>query len=100
MKKIILSKEIGTNVVTRNILDRFFSKLERYKSKEIVVDFSDIVFISRSSADEFIKLKNSTRKKIKEINQSENIKQMFEVVTNKIDAKQDNQPIPVRICTI
>lgn len=101
MKRVVLSKEIGTNVITRNTLDRFFSKIKKYKSKEIVIDFSNINFISRSGADEYLKLKNSVRKKIKEVNQSEDVKAMFGVVSNKSrDIRVYNELPPVRISTI
>jgi len=101
MKKIILSKEIGTNVVTRTSLDTLFSKLKKYKSKEIVVDFSKITFISRSGADEYIKLKKSIRKNIKEVNQSEEVKSMFAVISGAGSTVEVySQLPPVRINTI
>ena len=101
MKKIILSKEIGTNVVTRTSLDTLFSKLKKYKSKEIVVDFSKITFISRSGADEYIKLKKSIRKNIKEVNQSEEVKSMFAVISSSASSMEVySQLPPVRINTI
>lgn len=82
MKKIELFKELGSNVVTRNSLDSLFSKIKKYKSKEIVVDFNKVDFISRSGADEFLKLKSSTKKIIKEINMSDEVRDMFKVVTS------------------
>ena len=81
MKKIKLIRELGSNIVTRNSLDSLFSKIKKYKSKEIEIDFDKIDFISRSSADEYLKLKDVTRKIIKEVNMTDKVKDMFNVVT-------------------
>ena len=89
MKKIILVKELGSNIVTRHSLASLFSKIKKYKSKEIVVDFDKIDFISRSSADEYLKLKNSTKGIIKEINMSDEVRDMFNVVTYPNQIKVD-----------
>ena len=100
MKEIILAKEIGSNLITRHSLDRLFSKLKKYKSKELIIDFDNIKFVSRSGADEYIKLKNIIRKNIKEINQSDDVKKMFEIVSNTKDIRMYDKMMPVRISVI
>ena len=89
MKQIVLVKEIGSNLVTRNILASLFTKINKFKEKDILIDFKNIKFISRSGTDEYIKFKDSTKKKIKEINQSEEIKKMFQIVYKNKDNKVD-----------
>ena len=51
--------------------------------------FDKIDFISRSSADEYLKLKNSTKRIIKEINMSDEVRDMFNVVTYPNQIKVD-----------
>ncbi len=87
MKQIELFRELGSNVVTRHSLDTLFSKIKKYKSKELVVDFNKVNFVSRSGADEYLKLKNSTEKVITEINMSDEVKDMFKVVTSPNQVK-------------
>ena len=87
MKKIKLIRELGSNIVTRNSLDSLFSKIKKYKSKEIEIDFDKIDFISRSSADEYLKLKDVTRKIITEVNMTDEVKDMFNVVTSPSQVK-------------
>ena len=100
MKKIILSKEISTNLVTRDILDRFFSKLNKYKDTTINVDFQGITFVSRSGADEYLKLKSNSKKKLKEINQLPDVKKMFELVAKNKHSKVEERLDPVPVCVI
>ena len=87
MKQIKLVNIFGSNIVTRNSLDSLFSKIKKYKSKEIEIDFDKIDFISRSSADEYLKLKDVTRKIIKEVNMTDKVKDMFNVVTSPSQVK-------------
>lgn len=77
MKKVLLSKVFGNNIFTRSSMAHFFEKL---KSSEIELDFSGVDFISRSCADEYIKKKNASKKEIIEVNMSDNISSMFDVV--------------------
>ena len=46
-----------------------------------MIDFSGVNFISRSCADEYLKQKKSTYKKITEINKNINIERMFKIVS-------------------
>ena len=87
MKQIVLSKEIGSNLVTRSSLDSLFTKINKFKERDVIVNFKDIEFISRSGADEYIKFRDSTKKKITEINQSREIKKMFQMVYKTKDKK-------------
>lgn len=81
-KKIQLTKlHESTNVLTRKTISDLFSKINKFKDNKIVIDFKDIKFISRSCADEYVKQKNMSKKKITELNQSKDIKKMFSIVT-------------------
>ena len=95
MKKIQLVRELGSNVVTRHSLDRLFSKIRKYKSKELLVDFNKVDFVSRSGADEYLKLKNSTNKVITEANMSDEVRDMFEVVASPDQIKFNMTPVKI-----
>jgi len=83
--KIILSKsdKFGNQIVTRNSMKFFLDKLSSASSKEIVLDFKDISFISRSCADEYIKWKIvfSAKKRITEVNMNNEVRMMFKLVS-------------------
>ena len=82
-KKFLLSDEFGSNIFTRNTISSFFEKINRSNNKEIKLDFSSIDFISRSCADEYLKKKQVSKKKIIEVNMSEEICSMFKAVQNQ-----------------
>ena len=82
MARIKLYSEMSSNLITRNSLKAVFSKINKIKEKKIIVDFENIEFVSRSCADEYLKQKAKSDKKIAEVNQSSDIKKMFEFVKN------------------
>ena len=83
-KTILLHKEIGNNIFTRDILSRFFEKINHSRENEIVIDFRKVVFISRSCADEYLKLKKRSEKVIVERNIPNEVKSMFKLVQNQL----------------
>mgnify|MGYP001561329916 CR=1 FL=1 len=89
IQKIKLSDYFGKMIITRNAVADFFSFLSQLSEKEIILDFKEIEFISRSCADEYIKRKLMSNKQIKEINISHNIYSMFLLVVkqNSLNAK-------------
>ncbi len=84
-KKILLSERFGDNIFTRNTISAFFKSIKKLKEKEIEIDFSNVKFISRSCADEYIKQKEASKKKIVEVNMAKNICSMFDAVKNQYE---------------
>ena len=82
MKKVVkLSKHFGNKIFTRSTISLFFEKLKKLKENKIVLDFREIDFISRSCADEYLKLKEKLKSKtLVEENMSEEVCSMFKVV--------------------
>jgi len=87
MAKIRLLEVFGNNIFTRRIISNFFEELKNMKENTIELDFSGIDFISRSCADEYVKQKKGIQKKIVEVNMSDNICSMFNVVKSQYDEK-------------
>jgi len=85
VKKVSLISEFGSNIFTRNSISNFFSELNLMKDKEIVLDFESVEFISRSCADEYLKQKKVSKKKIIEANMSNEICSMFKNVENQYE---------------
>ena len=86
-RKILLSQEFGSNIFTRNTISAFFEKVNKMKEEEIVLDFNDIEFISRSCADEYLKQKEESNKKIIERNMLDEVCHMFNAVKSQYDKK-------------
>ena len=84
-KRVLLSEQFGINIFTRNSISTFFDILENVKENEIELDFANVKFISRSCADEYIKQKEKSKKKIIEVNMSKNICNMFKIVKKQYE---------------
>jgi len=78
--RLLLSEHFGNKIFTRNIISNFFHELSKLKEDLIVFDFKDIDFISRSCADEYLKLKEKFPKKLVEENMSNAVCSMFKLV--------------------
>ncbi|MDR3292067.1 MAG: DUF4325 domain-containing protein [Methanobrevibacter sp.] len=78
--KIKVKDKIHENLGMNSSAKNLFKELNNSQNKEINIDFSDVVFMSRSFAQEYIYQKNKSKKKIEEINVPNDILPMFEVV--------------------
>jgi hypothetical protein len=83
MKKINLHNEFGNLIITREAIISLFNSLA-HTNNLLVLDFSNIEFISRSATHEYIRQKLSNNIKLKEINMSQNVKSMFLLVTKQL----------------
>jgi len=79
-KKIYLNNIFGNQIITRNSIRAFLDSLSETNEKNIILDFRDIHFISRSCADEYIKWKiNFSGKEITETNMIKEVEMMFKL---------------------
>lgn len=84
MERISLYKEFGENILTRNSMNAFFKKINSFKDSDIVIDFRNVNFISRSSAAEYIKQREETNKNLMEKNMPNEVRSMFYVVVKQL----------------
>lgn len=84
-QRIYLCKEFGANIITRNSIVSLFEKIiNQSKYEDIVIDFKNIKFISRSCTAEYLKLREKTNKNLIEKNMSNEIKPMFDLVIKQL----------------
>ena len=74
--KEVINSNLGMNSSARNL----FKELNETPKKNIIIDFSDVIFMSRSFTQEYLYQKYKTDKKINEINVPDDVSQMFQVV--------------------
>lgn len=94
-KRISLFEVFGNNIVTRNSISSFFEEINSLKDDNITLDFKKITFISRSCADEYLKQRKSSKKKIVEANMSERICNMFSLVNKQYQKEGVNLLIKI-----
>lgn len=77
-------------ISTRKAITNLSSQVKLEAKKEYVFDFTDIVFISRSFSDEFLKLLKSTHIKWQIKNANSNVKAMLEAVKKSQDYNKND----------
>jgi anti-anti-sigma regulatory factor len=81
-KRIVVKDSVSKDLITRNAARDFFSSLRKVKKGNIVLDFSGIVFMSRSFADEYIIRKNNFKSSnISEVNVPDSVRKTLEAVS-------------------
>ncbi len=84
MKRTIKISEFLPSIIsTRDSIRSFCELLDIPPSNNIILDFKNIKFISRSATDEFLKLEETKNCKFHIINANNNIISMFRVVKSR-----------------
>jgi anti-anti-sigma regulatory factor len=94
-KRISIFEVFGNNIITRNSMSSFFEEINSLKKNEITLDFEKVTFISRSCADEYLKQRKASKKKVVEVNMSKNVCDMFELVNRQYQKEGINLLIQV-----
>lgn len=77
---INIKEHISKNLSLRLYAEDLFKNIELYAQNNIALDFKGVEFASRSFTQEFLYRMQRCSKKIELINQSSEIKKMFEIV--------------------
>lgn len=94
-KEIIIniSKEIAPVISSRDIIDTLVKKIEKADAKSIVLDFSNVDFVSRSATHALIKLKELYNKKWNLFNKKKlvfnNINESFDKMLQSVTASKN-----------
>jgi len=86
--KIKIKELIHSNLGMNSSLKKFIQRIEPILITNIEIDFTDVIFMSRSFTQEYIYQKNKTKKNIQEVNVPHDISQMFEVVEKDFKFKE------------
>lgn len=78
--KIVLKDFLSKDLSLRDLNKNLFNEISKLDSKEVILDFSDVLSMSRSFAQEYSLRKKLSKIKIIEKNQSKNVKAMLNVI--------------------
>ncbi|MCE7698250.1 MAG: hypothetical protein K8E24_005240 [Methanobacterium paludis] len=78
--EIMIKEIVNSNLGMRSSAKEFFKGLNQSHEKEILINFENVKFMSRSFAQEYVQQKKRTDKVIKEKNIPENVVRMLDVV--------------------
>lgn len=99
-KKIEITKVLSPRLGFRDSAKDFFHMINQLPEDIIEIDFTDVKFMSRSFAHEYIQQKKKSRKTILENNISENVHAMFQAVKKSIRNPHKLKVKPSKIITL
>ncbi|WP_458406027.1 hypothetical protein [Methanobrevibacter sp.] len=83
--KINISEKIHPNLGMNQAAEELFDEINKENCEEILIDFSNVIFMSRSFTQEYLFQKLTSNKKIIELNVPKDIQKMFDVVKNDFE---------------
>lgn len=86
--RLEIQKDVGSLLMFRSAVTPFFRKIARFRSHQVVVDFSKVDFMSRSFADEYLAAKSTSKKLVTEEHVSPEVRRMFDLVSRQLLEKQ------------
>lgn len=81
----MIKDEINSSLEMNTAADDFLNKVNEIDDEEILIDFTGIVFISRSFAQSYFSKKNKIDKNIYEINVPVEVKPLVELIKKKFE---------------
>jgi hypothetical protein len=91
----MISKALSKDLALRDSANNLFTKLNKTKNKEIIIDFKNVKSITRSFAHQYQENKTLSKKKIYEENVPTNVSKMFKIITN---TNTERAPL-INLCT-
>lgn len=80
-----IKEEINSSLEMNTAADDFLNKVNELDDNEILIDFTGIVFISRSFAQSYFSKKNKLDKNIDEINVPDDVKPLVDLIKKKFE---------------
>ena len=77
--EVFLKKEIGTDLGSRQKIEKLFKDFDENVSK-VIMNFEGIEFMGRSFAQEYLNRKHIAHFEVVEKNMPEDIEKMFEII--------------------
>lgn len=78
-EKIILEKEIGKDLGQRSKIEEVFNNINPHTTT-VIMDFSNVEFMGRSFAQEYLNQKHIASFEVVEENVPEDVQKMFDII--------------------
>ena len=82
---VVIKDKINSSLEMNSAAVEFLDDVDKINDDDIIVDFSGIVFVSRSFAQSYFTKKNKLNKNIIEINISEDVKPLMDMIGKKFE---------------
>lgn len=85
VETVVIKDKINSSLEMNSSAIEFLEEVKQINDSDILIDFEGVVFVSRSFAQAYFSNKNKINKNIDEINISEVVKPLMEMIKNKFE---------------
>lgn len=82
---VVIKDKINSSLEMNSAAVEFLEDVDKIENNDIVIDFTGVVFVSRSFAQSYFTTKNKLNKNITEVNLSEGVKPLMEMIRKKFE---------------
>ena len=86
---VVIKDKINSSLEMNSAAVEFLDDVDKINDKDILIDFTGVVFVGRSFAQSYFTKKNKLNKNISEINISEEVKPLMEMIQKKFEWECD-----------
>lgn len=90
--EVVRMSSLGSTVMLRDSIDSLFDQLEAGHGRRVIFDFTEVEFMSRSSAHEYLIRKSRSRLSVSETGMGPEVAQMLDLVQRQIDRSRNGVP--------
>lgn len=82
---VFIKDKINSSLEMNSLAIDFLEDIDKINDDEIIIDFSGVIFVSRGFAQSYFSKKSQMDKNIVEINISEGVKPLMDMVSKKFN---------------
>ena len=83
VETVVIKDKINSSLEMNSAAVEFLDDVDKINDNDIVIDFTGVVFVSRSFAQSYFTKKNKLNKNIMEINIAEDVKPLMDMIGKK-----------------
>lgn len=85
VETVVIKDKINSSLEMNSTAVEFLEEVDTIEDSDILIDFKGVIFVSRSFAQSYYTKKNKLNKNIKEINLSEGVKPLMDMIRKKFE---------------
>lgn len=85
VETVVIKDKINSSLEMNSTAVEFLEEVDTIDDSDILIDFKGVIFVSRSFAQSYYTKKNKLNKNIKEINLSEGVKPLMDMIRKKFE---------------
>ena len=87
VETVVIKDKINSSLEMNSAAVEFLEEVDKIDDSDVSIDFSGVVFVSRSFAQSYFTKKNKLNKNIDEVNISEGVKPLMDMIKKKFESK-------------